>query len=205
MATNYRDLAVPQLSLASSRRLARTGELVPTRDTPVRESSIASSRYTDKSNGSRVLPADNPYTSNLQKTLSSKLSLGGALGHISFANIENNVTFLNQPAGKISCNPYMQEQDDRPPQPRYPPLSQPADKPPRPSSLNRWAEKNKAVVEVKTHEVIEDVPPTAINPESKKMFAPKLLGSHEPGHSQIENEVRGRQLMKELDDSSMAF
>jgi len=48
---------------------------------------MTSSRYTNNSKGSRVQIPENPYTYNVQKNFSSKLSLGGTLGQLSFANV----------------------------------------------------------------------------------------------------------------------
>lgn len=117
MTSNYRDMAVPQLSLASSRRLPKAGELIPTRDTPTRELSITSSRYTNNTNGSRVQLAENTSTYNVQRNISSKLSLGGTLGQYQFGSIESNMTFLQQPQmgkpnnDRLNCNPYMAEKE----------------------------------------------------------------------------------------------
>jgi hypothetical protein len=88
MSNNYRDLAVPQLSLSSSRRLLRSNDIaIPTRDTFFKEPSIASSRYTTNSNSSKLIINEMAYTCNVQKNTRSKLTLADTFGQVRFANI----------------------------------------------------------------------------------------------------------------------
>jgi hypothetical protein len=110
-------MAVPQLSLAGSRR--NPSNVVPTRDTPMRESlaSQASSRYLESSrqmDGAKSPPVLSEYqvpkaASYLTQQLQSKLMVGGL--PINAATFENNLTFCNPKAnGMISRNPYLMEE-----------------------------------------------------------------------------------------------
>lgn len=108
MATGYRNaMTVPTLALASSRRRSE----VPTRDTG-RESSLASSRYTNQSNSRQLTEMPAPTTMPFNKTINNKLYLNGMLGQLSLGTIESNLTFCNQNLNRISCNPYLQENDE---------------------------------------------------------------------------------------------